>query len=84
VHLELRRRGIRHLFWSTYDNFKSIHNHLDWHDNFFMPYDQNGCMSKFFEANNIKSINNDPFHYGDHAQKTWAETLNNYVKEKML
>ena len=84
VHLELRRRGIRHLFWSTYDNFKSIYNQLDWHDNFFMPYDQNGCMSKFFEANNVNSINNDPFHYGDHAQKIWAETLNNYVREKML
>jgi hypothetical protein len=48
MHLRLKELGIRHLFWTTYDNFKSIPNHADWDNNFYKPYDQDGCMAKLF------------------------------------
>ena len=84
LHIELVDRKIRHLFWCTYDNFKSINNHVTWNKNFFMPYDDTGCMAKFLESKKITAIDGDPFHYNDAAQSTWANTLFNYAKENML
>lgn len=84
MHLKLRERGIPHLFWTTYDNFKSIDQHQDWHGNFFKPYDQDGCMCKFLESQKLTAIPDDPFHYDSQAQSIWATTLSNYAKENNL
>ena len=81
MHLKLKDLEIPHLFWTTYDNFKSISNCVDWHGNFYKPYDQDGCMAKFFEANNISANNGDPYHYGPVAQEVWATELSNYIRE---
>ena len=84
IHLQLQELNLPHLFWTTYDNFKSISNQQHWHGNFYKPYDENGCMSKFFETNNILSNNGDPFHYGPAAQAAWATELSNYAKESIV
>jgi len=84
MHLKLQSRGIRHLFWMTYDNFKSIADRRDWHGNFFQPYDQDGCMVRFLNSKNIQPIVGDPFHYNALAHKFWAQTLSGYAKEKSL
>jgi hypothetical protein len=84
VHMKLRQRSIPHLFWCTYDNFKSITDHLDWHGNFFRPYDVNGCMCKYLESRNINPLPADPFHYDSLAHKEWANTLSQYSKEHIL
>jgi hypothetical protein len=84
LHLKLRERGIRHLFWTTYNNFKEIANHQDWHGNFYRPYDDDGCMSRYFESNSIHAIDSDPFHYGPAAQTAWATELSNYTKTNIL
>jgi hypothetical protein len=80
VHELLRERGVPHLFWTTYNNFKEINNQQDWHGNFFQPYDENGCMSSFFKLHGIAAIDNDPFHYGADAQQAWAQALSNHAK----
>jgi hypothetical protein len=84
MHLKLRERNIPHLFWTTYDNFKSITDHRDWHGNFYKPYDEVGCMCKVLEANNTKSIMGDPFHYDAQAHNFWATELSNYAKENIV
>jgi hypothetical protein len=84
IHLRLRDLNIAHLFWTTYDNFKSISHCQDWHGNFYKPYDQDGCMSKFFETNNILANDGDPFHYGAQAQFAWATELSNYAHRNNL
>jgi hypothetical protein len=80
MHELLRKRGVPHLFWTTYNNFKEISNQQDWHGNFFQPYDENGCMSSFFKLHGISAIENDPFHYGADAQQAWAQALSNHAK----
>ena len=84
IHLQLQELNIPHLFWTTYDNFKSVDNQQNWHGNFYKPYNQDGCMSKFFETNNILANNGDPFHYGPMAQSAWATELSNYAKENIV
>ena len=84
VHLKLLDLGVKHLFWSTYDNFKTITDKASWHGNFYQPYYENGCMAKFFEKNNIQANDGDPFHYGPAAQAAWATELANYAKEYIL
>jgi len=84
IHLKLRERGIGHLFWTTYNNFKEIADHQDWHGNFYKPYDTNGCMAKYFESKNILANTGDSFHYGPDAQSAWATELSNYTKTNIL
>lgn len=84
MHLKLRELEIPHLFWTTYDNFKSVDNQVDWHGNFYKPYDPNGCMAKYFETNNILANTGDPFHYGSEAQAAWATELSKYAVEHKL
>jgi hypothetical protein len=81
MHLRLRERNIPHLFWTTYDNFKSINNQHDWHDNFYRPYDPVGCMCKVLEEKQLTAIDGDPFHYNATAQATWATELSTYAKK---
>ena len=81
MHLKLIDLKIPHLFWTTYDNFKAVGNQVDWHGNFYKPYDPNGCMAKFFETNNIPANDGDTFHYGPAAQAAWAIELSNYVQK---
>ena len=72
------------VFWTTYDNFKSIGNQVEWSNNFYKPYDENGCMAKFFESNKLLAIDGDPFHYGPVAQAAWATELGQYAREHNL
>jgi hypothetical protein len=84
IHLKLRERRVPHLFWTTYNNFNTIDNHQDWHGNFYKPYDQYGCMAKFFESNNLQANDGDPFHYGAESQAAWAIELSQYSLENNL
>jgi len=84
MHLRLRTLGVRHLFWMTYDNFKSVEGQRDWHGNFFQPYDWDGCMVRYLSSKNIAPIDGDPFHYGSEAHEFWARTLSAYAFENQL
>ena len=84
VHEQLNECGVPHLFWTTYDNFKDLSDHKDWHGAFYRPYDSHGCMSKWFEANNIQAIAGDPFHYGVAGHQAWGTELANYAKTHLL
>jgi hypothetical protein len=84
MHLKLRERGIRHLFWSTYNNFNTIANQQDWHGNFYKPYDADGCMAKYFESKNILANDGDQYHYGPDAQAAWGIELACHAKEFVL
>ena len=74
-HLKLQEHGIPHLFWTTYNNFKEIPNHHDWHGHFYKPYDTDGCMTKFFAGRGIHANAGDEFHYDQIAHRAWAQEL---------
>jgi len=84
MHLRLRERGIPHLFWTTYNNFDTIADQHNWHGNFFQPYNENGCMSRYIESSGVRAFDNDPFHYGPEAHAMWATALSTYAKDNIL
>lgn len=84
MHLKLRERGVPHLFWTTYNNFDTIIDHQDWHGNFYKPYNNDGCMAKWFESNNILANEGDPFHYGAVAQAAWGTELSLHARKFVL
>jgi hypothetical protein len=81
AHVKLRDRGVRHLFWTTYNNFHELDKQHEWHGNFYSPYHVNGCMSKFLESRDLAPVAGDPFHYGAEAQQAWASALSQHVLE---
>lgn len=84
MHMKLRDKQIPHLFWCTYDNFKSIPEQLDWHGNFFRPYELEGCMCKYLESQSINPMPNDAFHYDQQGHRTWATALSQHAREHVL
>jgi hypothetical protein len=84
IHMLLLDHGVPHLFWCTYDNFKSVTDHLDWHGNFYKPYDQDGCMCKHLDSKNIKALPQDPFHYDSVAHREWGNALSQHAKKYVL
>jgi len=81
VHMALRQANVAHLFWTTYDNFHAIADKKDWHDNFYRPYDINGCMSGWFKQQGLLSVPGDAFHWGAQAHRAWATELASYARD---
>lgn len=84
THMKLRELGVRHLFWTTYNNFHQVTDQQDWHENFFRPYDVNGCMAKFLESIQQSANVDDPWHYDAKAQQAWASALSQHAVEHCL
>ena len=83
VHKQLLARKVPHLFWTTYNNFQSVTNHVDWHGHFYKPYDTDGCMVKFFTSRGIHANADDPFHYDKSAHNVWAQELAAHVDSNL-
>lgn len=84
VHLRMNDMGIPHQFWSTYDNFvgKTGTQQLDWDGSFFKPYDLDGCMREWFNANNIAPLDGDEWHWSSEASTIWGNTLAESFRKK--
>ena len=84
VHQQLLLRNVPHVFWTTYDNFKSVTNQVDWHGHFYKPYDPDGCMTKFFQTRSIAPNHGDVFHYDKMAHLAWAQELADHASMNLL
>lgn len=80
LHLHLLSRQIRHVFWTTYDNFKSVPTQMKWQGCFYKPYDTDGCMQQFFANNKLNANPGDSFHYDQSAHGAWAQELATYAR----
>lgn len=87
LHLELRSRSIPHLFWFTYNNFSDPALDIDqvnWHDNFFLPYDPRGTMYSYLIDRNMRPPAYDPYHFDSKGHQIWADALINHIKDHNL
>jgi len=77
--LELRRKGIKHIFFNGFQSLKNTKNpKLNW-KHYIEPYNDEGTYDSYLKSKNIKHTGN--FHYGRDGHKEWSNFLIDYIKQ---
>ena len=82
LHMWLYERKIPHLFFHTFDSFviPDQKEHLNWHHNFFNPYNQNYCYISWCNEHGYKQITPGWYHYNEDAHAKWANIMIEYMR----
>ena len=81
LHMWLYERKIPHLFFNTFDSFviPNQKEHLNWHQNFLNPYNQNYCYISWCNEHGYKQITPGWYHYNEDAHAEWANIMIEYM-----
>lgn len=81
LHRWLYERKIPHLFFATFNSFfiPNQKEHLDWHDNFYNPYNQNCCYGNWCREHGYNELTPGWHHYNEDAHAAWANILIEYM-----
>lgn len=85
-HVDLASRGIRHLFFNTYNHFDELHTgqKFDWNNCYVDPYNPTGTYYAWCIQNGFKPVRPDSYHFGPDAHAAWAEFLYNQIVHNEL
>jgi len=79
LHLELKQKNIKHLFFNCYSWFfyHTAQNwtKTDWGNNYIEPYNKNSTYYFWLESQGFKPRRKKYYHYGADAHQAWAEFL---------
>ena len=85
LHTLMRERGIPHYFFQAFFGFHRAEDiRLDWHGNFFHPYDNNMAYVNWCQAQGYPEITPGQFHFREDAQAAWAQTLINEIGRNQI
>ena len=75
-HLDLKRLGIKHLFFNTYNHFDQSLGIIqqNWSGCYVEPYNPDLTYYRWCIDNGFKTVNNS-YHFGPEAHRAWAEFL---------
>lgn len=85
-HLDLTRKGIRHLFFNTYSHFDELHidKKFNWDNCYIDPYNPNGTYYQWCVQHGFKTVRPDSYHFGADAHAAWAKFLYNQIVHNEL
>jgi hypothetical protein len=85
-HLDLKRRGIRHLFFNTYSHFDSgqLGHTYTWDNCYLEPYNPRGTYYEWCLARGFKPVRDNGYHFGANAHAAWAEHLYTQIVQMCL
>lgn len=84
-HLDLKRLGIKHLFFNTYNHFNQSLGIIqqNWSGCYVEPYNPDLTYYRWCIDNGFKTVNNS-YHFGPEAHRAWAEFLYQKMILKVL
>jgi hypothetical protein len=84
MHLYLKARGIRHLFFSGHSTFSDIQNHQDWGVNYMHPYVWEESYHNWLINNGGTYANAASYHFDAKSHRLWADHVLQYIKDNNL
>jgi hypothetical protein len=82
LHRHYREKNIPHLFFNALMPFCHSGKHLDWHNNFLGPYDND--LSYYWYLKKAGFIPTALNHHTESAQAEWANVLYKHIQENKL
>lgn len=77
-HLELAEKGIKHLFFNSFDAF-DIAKRFDWGNNYVHPYDKEQSYYNYSLSKGYTPTKLNGYHFGPDAHTGWARNLIKYL-----
>lgn len=83
LHKFLQSRGIKHLFFHSFHDFKvtDTNDQLDWANCFMDPYNWDNTYVHWCADQGYKEITPGWYHYEPAGQRAWAERIVDYIKQ---
>ena len=73
-HLELAEKGIKHLFFNSFDAFDGVKQY-DWGNNYVHPYDKAESYYNYSLSKGCVPTKLNGYHFGPDAHTAWARNL---------
>lgn len=73
-HIELKEKGIKHLFFNSFDAFTTTRKY-DWGINYIHPYDSKQSYYNYSLSKGHKPTKPNGYHFGPDAHTDWARNL---------
>jgi len=85
MHLYLKERGIRHVFFSAHSTFSDIYEtRQNWGLNYLDPYLREKSYNAVLKNNGFEYVNPQSYHFGADAHCFWADYLLQYINDNQL
>lgn len=84
LHVQLKNRGIRHLFYSSWSTFSDIppDQQQDWGVNYMEPYNRDASYAAVLRQNGFSHTRG--YHFGADAHCFWAKYMLQYINANNL
>lgn len=80
-HLELQERGIKHLFFNTFESLAGVEDEKDWGGSYLFPYNNDLTYYNWAISKGFSTVNENSYHFGKHVHYAWAHHLLPYLTE---
>jgi hypothetical protein len=84
LHMELKNRGLDHVFFNGNSNFSAINERHDWGRNYIGPYDPEQSFDSILKNNKLKTVSPDSWHYGRDGHSFWHTHMLKYLVNNNL
>lgn len=84
LHLELKDKDIKHIFFNGNNDFSRILDRRDWGSNYIGPYDPDLTYHAILQHNGFRTVNTESYHYGPDAHCFFADYLLQYAINNKL
>jgi len=76
-HLDLKRMGVPHLFFNTYNYFDPnvVEHQYTWNNSYVDPYNPEGTYYAWCIQQGFQTVGPDSYHFGQAAHAAWAKFL---------
>ena len=82
LHLDLKEKNIKHLFFNCMYNFFQFDNHQDWENKHIGPYNNNDSYYWWLKKQGFKS--DKWYHYLEDGHRAWASHLITHIQKHKL
>ena len=78
-HQELKRAGIKHIFFNGNNNFSTVKKHLDWGNNYIFPYNPSKTFDAIIRSSGIQTVAPDSWHFGKDGHSFFHRFMLQYI-----
>jgi hypothetical protein len=78
-HQELKRQGVKHIFFNGNNDFGKLDNKFSWSKNYIGPYDPDSTFNAVIRAAGVDTVSPKSWHFGPDGHAVWNKFLLNYI-----
>ena len=78
-HQELKKSGIKHIFFNGNNNFSTVKKHLYWGKNYIFPYNPSKTFDAIIQSSGIQTVAPNSWHFGKDGHSFFHRFMLQYI-----